>query len=70
MYWGDEVGNPKNDPFFWGVKLHPTSTSKIVTVKENPTSKRFYTSKSTHIRKKKSVVPLLSENFRKIDNFN
>ena len=65
---GGRSWQPQKWPLFWGVKLHPTSTSKIVTGKENPSIKSFYTSKSTHIRKKKSVVPLLSENSRNFHN--
>ena len=49
---GGRSWKPQKRPLFWGVKLHPPSTSKIVLVKENPTIVFSYTSKSTHIRKK------------------
>ena len=68
MYWVDEVLHPKKRGHFWGFQLRPPTKSEIVLVKKNPTIVVFYTSKSTHIRKKKSVDPLLSENSRNFHN--
>ena len=55
---GGRSWKPQKRPLFWGVKLHPPSTSKIVLVKENRTIVTFYSSKSTHIRKKNIGRPV------------